>query len=185
MKNFNKKVIGLVAVLLLPFNLMASEDNAFIEDTPIDECHIINDQPQPLPELGQTSAALEPIYIGGTLYQLDKGDFTPVIRDTYYRDPCTGKTYLIPVVVSYTATIPVSGDVGQELIFNINGDTAGKVMKLTASCGAFSASDLDDKYSISKRMSTNQTCSSMKLTLDVTSSQPASIDLNVLIAETF
>ncbi|WDD99081.1 hypothetical protein [Thalassomonas actiniarum] len=185
MNNIKKKFIGLAAVLFVPFHLMANEVNAFIEETPIDECHIINDQLQPVPELGETNASLTPIYIGGTLYQLDKADFTPVMRDSYFQDPCTGKTYLIKVVVAYTATIPVSGDVGQELIFNINGDTAGKVMKLTASCGAFSASDLDDKFSISKRMRTNQTCTSMKLTLDVTGSKPASIDLNVLIAEPF
>ncbi|WDD99072.1 hypothetical protein [Thalassomonas actiniarum] len=156
----------------------------------------------PAPISAEVEAYAEPIYIGGVMYKLTKADFTPVYRVDYIYHPCS-----IPepvwVLTGYQTTIPVDGDYGQELHFEISGRSDGTEMALQASCGDFSASDSGSKYFISKTMSTNQSCQSMKLAftfdgdsglpqpaladskLSLNSAGPALIELNVIIAESF
>ncbi|WP_281559079.1 hypothetical protein [Thalassomonas sp. RHCl1] len=154
----------------------------------------------PEPVLAAIDVNAEPIYIGGVMYKLTKADFIPVYRVDYIYRPCS-----IPqpvwVLTGYKTTIPVDGDYGQELHFEISGRSDGTEMALQASCGDFSASDSGSKYFISKTMSTNQSCQSMKLTFTfdgdsglpqpvsadnkLSSAGPALIELNVIIAESF
>jgi len=158
--------------------------------------------PEPEAESAQLEAYVEPIYIGGVMYKLTKADFTPVYRIDYIYRPCS-----IPepvwVLTGYKTTIPVDGDYGQELNFEISGRSDGTEMALRASCGDFSATDSGSKYFISKTMTTNQTCQNMQLNftfdggidepvpasmsdaLMQASSGPSLIELNVIIAEAF
>ena len=125
----------------------------------------------------------EPIYIGGTLYRFTKENFTPVYEYVEYATRC--EVIRIRKLVGYTATIPVYGDNGLELIFDINGRSDGKVMTLTASCGSFSASDSGDKYVMFRQMHTNQSCTSMKLSFAASGAEASMIELSLLIAEAF
>jgi len=127
--------------------------------------------------------AVDPLYIDGVLYQLSKEDFTPIYISHYIQ---AGRERIrVEKLVAYTLSIPVYGDIGQELIFDINGRSDGYAMELSASCGTFSASDSGDKYVISKRMTTEQSCTSMRLSFTVSGSPPPSIELSILIAEAF
>ncbi|WDD99077.1 hypothetical protein [Thalassomonas actiniarum] len=127
--------------------------------------------------------AAEPIYIDGVLYQLTKSDFTPIYISHYIQ---AGRERIrVERLVAYTLTIPVYGDIGQELIFDINGRSDGYAMDLSVSCGTFSAGDSGDKYVISSRMTTEQSCTSMRLSFAVSGSAPSFIDLSILIAEAF
>ncbi|WDE11874.1 hypothetical protein [Thalassomonas haliotis] len=168
---------------------------------PIDPC-LRYPVAAPEPVLAEMDIYVEPIYIGGVMYKLTKADFTPIYRVEYIYRPCS-----IPqpvwVLTGYKTTIPVNGDYGQELHFEISGRSDGTEMALQASCGYFSASDSGSKYFISKSMITNQSCQSMQLTftfdgdiglpqpvsagsdLSPSSSGPALIELNVIIAEGF
>ncbi|WDE05416.1 hypothetical protein SG34_000235 [Thalassomonas viridans] len=156
----------------------------------------------PEPELTEVETYVDPIYIGGVMYKLTKADFTPVYRIDYIYRPCS-----IPepvwVLTGYKTTIPVNGDYGQELNFEISGRSDGTEMALQARCGDFSAADSGSKYFISKTMVTNQTCQSMQLTFSFdgggnlpqpvaagaeplgSSYGPSLIELNVIIAEAF
>ncbi|WDE05409.1 hypothetical protein SG34_000200 [Thalassomonas viridans] len=138
------------------------------------------------PQEQETSAQavpVEPIYIGGTLHRFTKANFTPMYEYVEYPTPC--EVIRIRKLTGYTATIPVYGDNGQQLIFDINGRSDGKVMTLTASCGSFSATDSGDKYVMFKQMTTNQSCTSMKLTFAASGAEAGMIELSVLIAEAF
>ena len=127
--------------------------------------------------------AVDPLYIDGVLYQLSKEDFTPVYISHYIQ---AGRERIrVERLVAYTLSIPVYGDIGQELIFDINGRSDGYAMELSASCGTFSAGDSGDKYVISERMATEQSCTSMRLSFAVSGSPPPSIELSILIAEAF
>lgn len=133
--------------------------------------------------LSETQGNIDPLYIDGVLYQLTRADFTPVSISYYIQ---AGRERIrVERLVAYTLTIPVYGDIGQELLFDINGRSDGHNMNLTVSCGTFSASDSGDKYVISKRMITAQSCTSMKLSFAVSGSPPPFIDLRILIAEAF
>ncbi|WP_281559078.1 hypothetical protein [Thalassomonas sp. RHCl1] len=133
-------------------------------------------------EASISQLALDPIYINGVIHKLTKADFVPVYKTIYYDNPCLGA---IRRFVGYKTSIPVIGDYGQNLVFELSGRSA-KSMKLTASCGNFSGTDTGSKYVISKSMSTNQTCENMVLEFSVDDYQQSStIDLNVLIAESF
>ena len=209
MKIINKLFLGMLTLILLPVTAQAYEQLPIVEDgfDPLAycECEILMKEdgdaaqiqrpmcdeiyplePQPLSLSVSVNAAMEPIYIGGVLYQLDKADFTPEYNERWYWPPCEEDPVLIKTLKGYTVNIPVDGDYGQDLIFDINGRSDGKIMNLTATCGAFSASDSGDKYIISKQMNTNGTCTNMELKFDFTSSiPPTMIELSVLIAEIF
>ncbi|WDE05408.1 hypothetical protein SG34_000195 [Thalassomonas viridans] len=208
MKIINSIFMVVLTLILLPLTAQAYEQLPVVEDgysaqlyceclylektQEEDSAHInrpICDDLYPImqePELAQVNAVLEPIYIGGVLYQLDKADFTPVYNERWLFPPCDGEPILIKTLAGYTVNIPVDGDYGQNLIFDINGRSDGKVMSLTTTCGSFTATDSGDKYIISKQMNTNGSCTNMELKFSFTSSTPpALIDLSVLIAEVF
>ncbi|WP_281559074.1 hypothetical protein [Thalassomonas sp. RHCl1] len=134
-------------------------------------------------EYATQAVVADPIYIGGTLYRFSKENFTPVYEYVEYHTPC--EVIRIRKLVAYTATVPVYGDNGQQLIFDINGRSDGKVMTLTASCGSFSATDSGDKYVMFKQMATNQSCTAMELTFAASGAEAQMIELTVLIAEAF
>ncbi|WDE11879.1 hypothetical protein [Thalassomonas haliotis] len=173
----NNFLLRLLFVLALPMFFAASASAAY---------HCMSAGPaQALTEQEYVTQAVvaEPIYIGGTLYRFSKENFTPVYEYVEYQTPC--ELIRIRKLVAYTATIPVYGDNGQQLIFDINGRSDGKVMTLTASCGSFSATDSGDKYVMFKQMATNQSCSSMELTFAASGAEAGMIELSVLIAEVF
>lgn len=144
------------------------------------------------PVLADIEVNVDPIYIGGVMYRLTKADFLPTHRLDYLYSPCS-LPEPVWVLTGYVAKIPVTGDAGQELNFEISGRSGTTDMELEAICGDFRESDSGNKYFISKTMSTNQTCQRMHLAftfadeigLPVFNSGPASIELNVIITESF
>ncbi|WP_281559075.1 hypothetical protein [Thalassomonas sp. RHCl1] len=174
MKNYNRLLPLLVCGLALVLSVSARAGSCCSAQTPglMQEALFAG-----------IETAAEPIYIDGVLYQVTESDFTPIYISHYIQ---AGRERIrVERLVAYTLTIPVYGDIGQELIFDINGRSDGHNMNLTASCGTFNASDSGDKYVISSRMTTAQSCTSMKLSFAVSGSPPPFIDLSILIAEAF
>ena len=130
----------------------------------------------------QIQASMTPVYINGVRYQLSKNDFTPIYKQKILDAQCG----TVNVLTGYEINIPVEGDNGQTLIFDINGRSDGKVMNLNASCGSFTASDSGDKYVISKTMATNHSCTELVLKFDFDNVVPPPVlDINIQIAEVF
>lgn len=129
----------------------------------------------------------EPIYIGGARYRLSKSDFNPIYERRFPK-PCNRalpENPYINALVGYQISLPVDGDYGQNLIFDIHGRT-NKTTKLKAYCGRFSGNDSGKKYVISKRQRTNGSCKMMNIELKFHYLQaPNTIDLNVTISEEF
>ncbi|WDD97864.1 hypothetical protein [Thalassomonas actiniarum] len=137
---------------------------------------------QIMSQQAQLQASQTPVYINGVRYQLTKADFVPIYRQRIVDEQCG----VANVLSGYQVTLPVQGDTGQELIFDINGRSDGKVMNLTASCGDFHATDSGDKYVITKTMVTNRSCTNMALTFEFDDiNPPAMMDINLQISETF
>ncbi|WP_281559992.1 hypothetical protein [Thalassomonas sp. RHCl1] len=130
----------------------------------------------------QLQASQTPVYINGVRYQLSKADFVPIYRQRIVNEQCG----VVNALSGYQVTLPVLGDTGQELIFDINGRSDGKVMNLTASCGDFYATDSGDKYVITKTMVTNRSCTNMVLSFEFEDINPPVImDINLQISEIF
>lgn len=117
--------------------------------------------------------ALEPIYIGGARYKLNISDFTRV------RIPRN------QIQFYYWINIPVYGDVGQELFFDVFGRT-GDVQNLpiSVSCGTYNDGEWGHEYVMSKSMYTDGSCNIFKVEFrrfggDLNSN----LELNVLISE--
>ncbi|MCO7199688.1 hypothetical protein [Pseudoalteromonas sp. OANN1] len=108
---------------------------------------------------------IEPIYVGGARYELLNYFFEPIHATRYEKYGSEGKYRLVKYIVGYEMTIPVDGDFGQELIFDVSG-YASKDAKLSVSCGSFSGSDFGTRYYITKRISTGGSCKTMKVRLD-------------------
>lgn len=123
----------------------------------------------------------EPIYIGGARYQLTRNDFTAVIIQVPIPIPF-GRKIKIPILVGYKASVPVYGDFGQDLYFDIFGNSGTKNMNLTAVCGSYSDSDVGPEYTMSQLKSTDGSCQRLDL-MFTTSGAASSINLNVLISE--
>ncbi|WP_440056726.1 hypothetical protein ACSLBF_17750 (plasmid) [Pseudoalteromonas sp. T1lg65] len=140
-----------------------------------------------------------PILIdAGVRYSLSKLNFMPVYvtRVAFKIDPdnpCSPPERVTYSVLSgYEATIMVDGDDGQELFFDIFGQS-DKSLDLSVSCGSFSAQDTGNKWTISERKTTNGSCSALSIRLtDPTvtslygSLEPADfINLSVIISTAF
>ncbi|WDE05410.1 hypothetical protein SG34_000205 [Thalassomonas viridans] len=202
MKKIAKTLAGLALVWLLPFGLMANEvaaDAGFVEapdyaelalkNCGCEEAHPICDD-VPLAqavaaEPADTDKYIDPIFVDGVLYRLSKGDFAPIYTEREFE--CEDGPYVLKTLVGYGVTVPVEGDIGQELIFDINGRSTGKNMNLSVSCGSFNGRDYGDKYNITRQMTTNGTCTSLevKLLYFTGGLPPQSIELTVLIADPF
>ncbi|WDE05415.1 hypothetical protein SG34_000230 [Thalassomonas viridans] len=139
-----------------------------------------------LPVAGKLRVKQAPIYIGGVVYKLDREDFIPVYQK-YALDPlCDDNPVLVRHLTGYKTNIEVLGDYGQELLFEISGRSGNKVMRLSVSCGEFTASDRGDKYVISRALATDQSCTNMELEFAFNDGMAATdIELSVVIAEAF
>ena len=147
-------------------------------------CDSFRQQAKPAVIVNNSSTLLnpDPVYINGVRYQLTKQDFTPIYEAIVPVAECG----IVNVLTGYQIDIPVQGDTGQQLIFDINGRSGGKTMKLSARCGNFSANDTGDKYVITQTMATNSSCTNMQLTFAVNDGvAAANIDLNLQISEMF
>lgn len=93
----------------------------------------------------------EPIFIGGARYQIQFKSAPETPRGANSR--------------LFTADVPVYGDVGQTLYFDIFGFASPSSFKplISASCGTYFDSDIGPEYVMSKVMSTGGTCQSLHL----------------------
>ncbi|MFC3033725.1 hypothetical protein ACFOEE_14470 [Pseudoalteromonas fenneropenaei] len=132
-----------------------------------------------------TMQSVDPIYIGGARYALNKSKFTPVYRTRTIFDPCRHEEpIIINQLAGYEVSFPVDGDFGQQLYFDISG-RSDRSMSLNVSCGSFSGSDSGDKFVVSKSQNTGGTCKSMtvKFSFPAGTAAPTYIDLNLMISE--
>ncbi|WP_440056727.1 hypothetical protein ACSLBF_17755 (plasmid) [Pseudoalteromonas sp. T1lg65] len=136
-----------------------------------------------------------PILIdAGVRYSLSKLNFMPVYVTRFgVKMGCVPPIHHTYSVLSgYEVTIMVDGDDGQELFFDIFGQS-DRTLALSVSCGSFSAQDTGNKWTISRHQTTNGSCSALTIRLSdptVTSLygrlEPADfIDLSVIISTAF
>ncbi len=129
-----------------------------------------------------STTAVEPIYIGGMRYRISTAQMTPFYR--YYRahPPQQGADWVcFRRHLGYQLQLPVSGDAGQPLFFDINGRSDSSVT-LNVSCGSFSGADQGNKFLISGQMATGGSCRSLTLELK-NSNAVATAELTVMISE--
>jgi hypothetical protein len=134
-------------------------------------------------EQAEVQQVATPIYIGGVRYSVAKSAMTPVYRERYLPPrPCLDEEpRLVRTFVGYKISIPVDGDYGQSLFFDISG-RATTEMGLKVSCGSFAATDNGNKFIISQQQVTNYSCRSMDIEL-TTSNASADVNLVISIAE--
>lgn len=131
----------------------------------------------------QQIASAPPMYVNGVRYTVNKSNFTPAYHIRYIDIGC--ELIEIKTLIGYSMILPVVGDNGQQLNFDISG-RSNKNMTLKASCGSFSATDSGTKWVISRQTYTNQSCDAMKLDFTFSDSAEASyIDMSLLITENF
>ncbi|MFC3033726.1 hypothetical protein ACFOEE_14475 [Pseudoalteromonas fenneropenaei] len=124
------------------------------------------------------------IYIGGAKYSANKSDFIPEFETRV--DTCPGQPPLVTSVYSgYSLELPVYGDSGQQLHFDIAG-RAAQNMTLTVSCGSFSATDSGNKFYISRSQVTGGSCTNMSIhfSFPETPIEPSYLELSVIVSET-
>ncbi len=129
-----------------------------------------------------TATVVEPIYIGGMRYRISTAQMTPQYR--YYRahPPRQDADWVcFRRHVGYRLQLPVSGDAGQPLFFDINGRSDSSVT-LNVSCGSFTGTDQGNKFLISGQMATGGSCRSLDLELK-NSNAVATAELTVMISE--
>ncbi len=133
-------------------------------------------------QIDATAAAVEPVYIGGMRYRISTAQMTPVYR--YYRahPPRQDADWVcFRRHQGYQLQLPVSGDAGQPLFFDINGRSDSSVT-LNVSCGSFSGSDQGNKFLISGQMVTGGNCRTLTPELK-NSTAVATAELTVMISE--
>ncbi|KJY96737.1 hypothetical protein [Pseudoalteromonas piscicida] len=127
----------------------------------------------------------EPIYVGGARYQLTKSDMKPIYSFEPIYGPCPGNPpEYIRVLKGYEVELPVDGDFGQDLIYEVTGRASTSV-SMSVSCGtgssAFTLSDSGTKLIISKRLNTGGTCSKMHIKAKAARGALTSLDLTVAV----
>lgn len=125
-----------------------------------------------------------PIYIGGVRYVVDQAAMVPVYTERYVPGgPCPGDfPRYVKEFAGYSVEIPVDGDEGQSLFFDISG-RAGANFNLSVSCGSFSAADQGNKFFISQRLVTNHSCKLMRIELKGSAALAPVVQLTISIAE--
>jgi hypothetical protein len=125
-----------------------------------------------------------PIYIGGVRYVVDQAAMVPVYTERYVPGgPCPGDfPRYVKEFAGYSVDIPVDGDEGQSLFFDISG-RAGANFNLSVSCGSFSAADQGNKFFISQRLVTNHSCKLMRIELKGSAALAPAVQLTISIAE--
>jgi len=131
-----------------------------------------------------TSQQSAPIYIGGVRYAVNQTVMVPVYTERYVPGgPCPGDfPRYVKEFAGYHVDIPVDGDEGQSLFFDISG-RAGANFNLSVSCGSFSAADQGNKFFISQRLVTNHSCKLMQIELKGRAEVAPSVELMISIAE--
>ncbi|ODB35628.1 hypothetical protein BB427_03240 [Pseudoalteromonas sp. BMB] len=100
------------------------------------------------------------IYIDGARHKLDKSNFTRIYHVGSGNDCDWGGIGPVGILEGFEVTVPVDGDGGQDLYFDING-RSNQHMELSISCGSFDASDSGTKWAISREQKTDGSCRSM------------------------
>lgn len=123
-----------------------------------------------------------PVYVGGVRYSINASQMRPIYRYNWVPVPPPHQSGMCwQTIDGLTIDIPVDGDAGQVLLFDISG-RLNHDSSLTASCGAFSGSDQGNKFVIQRQQVTGGSCRTMRLQL-----RPATlssdVNLTVQIAE--
>lgn len=121
--------------------------------------------------------AAEPIYIGGARYALTQAQLTASFGE--FMGPCN---HLYRWFKGYQLEIPVYGDYGEHLFFDISGRASAE-LNLTVSCGNFSASDRGSKFVIAQTEATRHSCQSLKLVFSGNHASPPEVNLIIAITE--
>ncbi len=131
-----------------------------------------------------TAQVVAPIYIGGVRYAVNQAVMVPVYTERYIPGgPCPGDfPRYVKEFAGYSVNIPVDGDEGQSLFFDISG-RAGANFNLSVSCGSFSAADQGNKFFISQRLVTNHSCKLMQIELKGSAVVAPAVELTISIAE--
>lgn len=127
-------------------------------------------------------SAADPIYIGGMRYRINTSQMTPQYR--YYRayPPQQGADWVcFRRHLGYKLQLPVAGDAGQPLFFDISGRSDNSAT-LTVSCGSFNGADQGDKFLISRQMVTAGSCRTLDLELK-NGNAVTTAELSVMISE--
>lgn len=135
----------------------------------------------------QQRQSVDPIYIGGVRYNLSKQDFSPYYDTVVVGLGSDGEPIERYALAGYRTIIPVEGDFGQMLFFDVFGSANGNAQSLRISCGGFYGYESGRSYAISKQQITEGRCQSMSIDLSIrtwgTLSLPSSINLTVIISE--
>ncbi len=164
------------AALLQTEPLLAPADEA------IDPQMIVCNAPQ-LPAGAQQAQhaavlqAAEPIYVGGARYVVTQAQLTPSFGE--FIGPCH---HVYRWFKGYQLEIPVYGDYGEHLFFDISGRSSAE-LNLTVSCGNFSASDRGTKFVIAQTEATRHSCQSLKLVFSGNHPSPPEVNLIIAITE--
>lgn len=195
MKNSLKQIFPLMLLLLTGWSVTASA-NEPPPGTELAYCHCDYRRPAcplPLHELDKFQVvpdsdkvvvplAATPIYIGGVRYSINQAAMTPFYRTRIIKGVCPGdEPIYVQQFAGYRATVPVDGDYGQNLFFDISG-RASADMTLKVTCGNFTSTDSGNKFVISTRQVTGGSCSEMKIELTSSAVTPT-VDLSIMISE--
>ncbi len=194
MKNSIKLMLPLALLTLTGWSAGASADDSGTPERAYCECDYRRPScPIPLHKLDQfkevtteqavvAPLAATPIYVGGVRYNVNQASMTPFYRTRVIPGRCPDyEPIYIQQFAGYRATIPVDGDSGQNLFFDIVG-RASADMTLKVSCGSFTATDSGNKFVISTRQSTGGTCREMQVEL-TTSAPTPTVDLSIMLSE--
>lgn len=121
--------------------------------------------------------AAEPIYVGGARYAITQAQLTPSFGE--FMGPCN---HVYRWFKGYQLEIPVYGDYGEHLFFDISGRASAE-LNLTVSCGNFSASDRGTKFVIAQTEATRHSCQSLKLEFSGNHASPPEVNLIIAITE--
>lgn len=137
---------------------------------------------QPFTVPAKTVAAVAPVYIGGVRYQINQTQMSPIYRYNWVPVPPPHLSDRCWQSVDGLAIqLPVDGDAGQPLMFDISGRSSAEGV-LNVSCGRFSATDKGYKYLIFATQITGGSCRVMRLELRNVA-VTGNVDLSVQISE--
>ncbi len=135
---------------------------------------------QPFTVQAKIATSATPVYIGGVRYQINQTQMSPLYRYNWVPVPPPHLSERCwQSVDGLVIQLPVDGDAGQRLMFDISG-RSGTAGVLNVSCGSFNGSDRGEKYVISTTQITGGSCRILRLELrNVTASSNVALDVQI------
>ncbi|TMN35350.1 hypothetical protein [Pseudoalteromonas sp. S2755] len=133
-----------------------------------------------------TAQSVEPVHVGGARYPITADDMQPLYETEMIFDRCfmTEPQY-VQVFRGFEMNLPVAGDYGQDLIFEVTG-RVGRALDLSVTCGlgehTFTLRDSGTKLLVSRRLNTYGTCSNMHIKVRSSSYIPRNVSVDLTVA---